>query len=212
MPSIKNLLEKYRPVVAQTVRETKGRDYVTAGDRLNFAVRSAFDKLRIRNSTTTPQQPVTTTPQQPNPAQNIPIRALPQPGISSVNPELNNPAQNIPIRALPRPGIPNPPSAPIPGFHELPLVITNPGYEEFIKNATEGFNQTKTGQQYQTALQALEAFKKANPSPGSYSGYGADPQLKAQYDQVYGNYQQAMIPYFQGLSEYQKEYKTQGLV
>ena len=94
----------------------------------------------------------------------------------------------------------------------MPLVITNPGYEEFIKNATEGFNQTKTGQQYQTALQALEAFKKANPSPGSYSGYGADPQLKAQYDQVYGNYRQAMIPYFQGLGEYQKEYKTQGLV
>jgi len=253
MPSIKDILAKYKPVVAQTVKETKGRDYVTAGDMLNFAVSSAFDKLRnsslnkIRNSTTTPQQPVTTTPQQP-------VTTTPQPGYIDpehqvpalaaalaeqkrlselqaaqrqadyiqrtrglVNPGLNNPVQNIPIRTRPQPGIaqpriPNPPSAPIPGFHELPLVITNPGYEEFIKNATDGFNQTKTGQQYQTALQALEAFKKANPSPGSYSGYGADPQLKAQYDQVYGNYRQAMIPYFQGLSEYQKEYKTQGLV
>ena len=241
MPSIRAILEKYKPVVAQTVKETKGRDYVTSGDMLNFAVRSAFDKLKdsrlnkIRNSTTTPQQPVTTTPQPGyiNPEHQGPALAE-QKRLSElqaaqrqadyiqrtkglVNPGLNNPVQNIPIRTRPQPGIaqpriPNPPSAPIPGFHEMPRVRIDPGYEEFIKNATSQFNQTNTGQQYQTALQALEAFKKANPSPGSYSGYGADPQLKAQYDQVYGNYRQAMIPYFQGLSEYQKEYKTQGLV
>ena len=44
--SIRAILKKYKPVVAQTVKETEGRDYVTSGDMINFAVRSAFNKLR----------------------------------------------------------------------------------------------------------------------------------------------------------------------
>lgn len=79
---------------------------------------------------------------------------------------------------------------------------TYPEYEAYIKSQEDLLNKSPEGQAYKSAESALDAFKKANPNSFLYSGYRADPALKAQYDKIYSTYQAASQPYFAKGSEY----------
>ncbi len=106
----------------------------------------------------------------------------------------------IPIKTPSRPGIQPPQSN-----YELPQVVVDPRFVDYqVRTENDFASGTDVGRRYRTALEQLQAFKEANPSPGTYSGNYANPALKAQYDRIYGEYQGATQPYFQGLEAARK--------
>jgi biotin carboxyl carrier protein len=86
----------------------------------------------------------------------------------------------------------------------MPTVTETPGFGDWQQKQKQWVDQTPEGISYTKANEALEAFKKANPNASSYSGYWADPALKAQYDKIYGDYQSGTQTYFNKLNEYEK--------
>lgn len=86
----------------------------------------------------------------------------------------------------------------------MPTITETPGFGDWQQKQKQWVDQTPEGISYTKANEALEAFKKANPNVSSYSGYWADPALKAQYDKIYGDYQSGTQTYFNKLNEYEK--------
>ena len=86
----------------------------------------------------------------------------------------------------------------------MPTITETPGFGDWQQKQKQWADQTPEGISYTKANEALEAFKKANPNVSSYSGYWADPALKAQYDKIYGDYQSGTQTYFNKLNEYEK--------
>lgn len=86
----------------------------------------------------------------------------------------------------------------------MPTITETPGFGDWQQKQKQWVDQTSEGTAFKNANEALEAFKKANPNSSSYSGYWADPALKAQYDKIYGEYQKTANPYFNKLNEYEK--------
>jgi hypothetical protein len=87
----------------------------------------------------------------------------------------------------------------------MPTVTETPGFGDWQQKQKQWADQTPEGVAYNKSNEALEAFKKANPNPFSYSEFaGGDPALKAQYDKIYGDYLSGFKTYFNKLNEYEK--------
>ena len=87
----------------------------------------------------------------------------------------------------------------------MPTITETPGFGDWQQKQKQWVDQTPEGISYIKANEALEAFKKANPNPFSYSEFfGGDPALRAQHAQLYGEYQKAASPYYNKLNEYEK--------
>lgn len=87
----------------------------------------------------------------------------------------------------------------------MPTITETPGFGDWQQKQKQWVDQTPEGISYTKANEALEAFKKANPNPFSYSEFfGGDPALRAQHAQLYGEYQKAASPYYNKLNEYEK--------
>jgi hypothetical protein len=78
-------------------------------------------------------------------------------------------------------------------------------YRKWGQTRDATVNASPEGVAYNKALADLDAFKAATPESGYYSGNFANPELKAQYDKIYGTYNAATQPYFSALQAYEKQ-------
>ena len=84
----------------------------------------------------------------------------------------------------------------------MPTMPTTPqnnfaDYDQYDRAAQQAVLQTPQGQAFKSATADLDAFKARYSNPSIYAGYGADPNLAAEYQTLMKNYTAATPGYFE---------------